>query len=45
MSDDRIADINKQILLNKYNQGLKDWKVHRLLPRELYAKLNAEPKI
>ena len=45
MSEDRIAELNKQILLNRYNQGLKDWKTHRLLPKELYDMLNQEPKI
>ena len=45
MTDDRIAELNKQILLNKYNQGLKDWRAHRLLPRELYEKLSQEPQI
>jgi len=45
MSDKKIESINKQIQLLSYENGLKEWKKHRLMPRELYNQTSMLPKI
>jgi hypothetical protein len=45
LSDAKIEGINRAILLNKYERGLKEWSKHKLTPRQLYDQLAAGPKV